>query len=69
MREEFGYFRVDEKLGRLLTVRGSYRYTGDDGKFVIVHYVADENGYRQNEGVPPPPMAPLSPSIIASLTG
>lgn len=66
-REEVGYFRDDEKLGRLLNVRGSYTYTGDDGKLVIVRYVADEHGYRQSEGLPPP--AQLPPNVIASLAG
>lgn len=66
-RNEIGYFRDDEKLGRLLNVRGSYTYTGDDGKLRIVRYVADENGYRQEEGEAPSPQ--LSPNIIASLAG
>lgn len=66
-REEVGYFRDDEKLGRLLNVRGSYTYTGDDGKLVIVRYVADENGYRQSEG-PAHPEA-LPPKVISSLLG
>ncbi|XP_017785738.1 PREDICTED: endocuticle structural glycoprotein SgAbd-5-like [Nicrophorus vespilloides] len=32
---------------------GSYSYIGDDGKDVVVQYVADENGYRpQGDNIP-----------------
>ncbi|XP_017785736.1 PREDICTED: larval cuticle protein 8-like [Nicrophorus vespilloides] len=32
---------------------GSYSYHGDDGKDVVVQYVADENGYRpQGDNIP-----------------
>lgn len=65
-REEVGYFSDGENL---LNVRGSYSYIGDDGKLVKVNYVADENGYRQSEGVLPPPAAPLPPHVVASLAG
>lgn len=57
-REESAYFREDETLGRILTVRGSYSYIGDEGKQYIVRYTADENGYRQEEGQPPPSNLP-----------
>lgn len=53
-RNEVGYFRDDEKLGRILNVRGSYEYVDTNGKLIIVRYVADENGYRQEEGGPSP---------------
>lgn len=69
-RDEVGYFRVDDQLRKILTVRGSYSYFGDEGKQYIVRYTADENGYRQEEGLPAPDVqASLQPHIIASLTG
>lgn len=68
-RNEVGYFRDDEKLGKLLNIRGSYTYTGDDGKRRIVRYVADENGYRQDEGEEAPPPQSLPPNLIATLAG
>lgn len=52
-RNEVGYFRDDATLGRILNIRGSYSYLDTDGKQVVVHYAADENGYRQQEGSPP----------------
>lgn len=68
-RDEVGYFRDDEKLGKILTVRGSYSYIGDEGKQYIVRYSADENGYRQEEGLPPPDPQFLQPHIVATLAG
>lgn len=70
-RDEVGFFRDDEKLGKLLNVRGSYTYIGDDGKQRVVRYTADENGYRQDEGpgvIGFPPLE-VSQSVITTLVG
>lgn len=47
-----------------------FRYIGDDGKKYSVRYMADENGYREENGEAPGPIAaPLPPHVIASLAG
>ncbi|KAG6451802.1 larval cuticle protein 16/17-like [Manduca sexta] len=46
---------VDEenKPHRVVIVRGSYSYIGDDGKPVSIEYFADENGYHaQGDSIP-----------------
>lgn len=66
-REEVGYFRDDEELGKILNVRGSYGYYDDSGMFRLVRYVADENGYREENEEEPPAMLP--PNAVLSLLG
>lgn len=30
---------------KVITVKGTYKYVGDDGKIYVVNYTADEKGY------------------------
>lgn len=56
-RDETGEFKGGWPHGSL-GVRGSYSYTGDDGKQYTVNYKADKNGF-QAEGA----HLPTSPSL------
>jgi hypothetical protein len=53
-REEVGFFRDDPKLGKVLTVHGSYGYIAPNKKKIFVKYVADEKGYRSTMSNYPP---------------
>ncbi|SPP78878.1 blast:Larval cuticle protein 1 [Drosophila guanche] len=59
-RDETGEFRGGWPHGSL-GVRGSYSYTGDDGKQYTVNYKADKNGFHA-EGA----HLPTSPSVPAA---
>ncbi|RVE40182.1 hypothetical protein evm_015168, partial [Chilo suppressalis] len=44
-----------------LEVKGSYRYTADDGTPVEVSYIANEDGYQpQGSHLPVPPPIPVA---------
>lgn len=71
-RDEEGSFKkIGENL--VLTVTGSYGYTGADGKQYKFRYTADENGYRVSPDdvtiVSEVPAFGISPALIASLAG
>ncbi len=45
-RKETGYLKNPESENPIQVVRGSYSYTGRDGKVYTVEYIADEKGFR-----------------------
>nr|XP_021200851.2 larval cuticle protein 1-like [Helicoverpa armigera] len=59
-REETGDVRevVDEenKVQKVIVFRGSYSYPGEDGKPIIIQYVADESGFHpEGDSIPKNP--------------
>ncbi|XP_066253466.1 endocuticle structural glycoprotein ABD-5-like [Euwallacea similis] len=77
-RNEVAEIKVKDNK-EILTVSGSYAFTGDDGKRYIVIYTSDENGYlplihnmEEVATLPPRKNVPslgIPPAALASLAG
>ncbi|XP_055856256.1 pupal cuticle protein 20-like [Episyrphus balteatus] len=58
-RQEDGHLRNPNSAHPEQVVKGSYSYTGDDGKLYTVHYTADSGGFQvQGDHLPTPPPIP-----------
>ncbi|XP_055908373.1 pupal cuticle protein 20-like [Eupeodes corollae] len=58
-RQEEGHLRNPNSANPEQVVKGSYSYTGDDGKLYTVHYTADAGGFQvQGDHLPTPPPVP-----------
>ncbi|XP_061710363.1 larval cuticle protein 16/17-like isoform X2 [Cydia pomonella] len=67
-RTETGQLTTNYDSSQKYIVRGSYSYIDPDGNEVVVHYIADENGYVIVKPVPTGP-ASISTGVLASLLG
>ncbi|XP_063532036.1 endocuticle structural protein SgAbd-6-like [Cydia strobilella] len=70
-RTETGQLRTDYDSSQKYIVRGSYSYINPDGNEVVVHYIADENGYVIVKPAVPSDVISVGVSgpLLASLLG
>jgi hypothetical protein len=68
-REEVGYFRNDPKLGKVLTVHGSYGYIAPNKKKIFVKYSSDDRGFMSQHMLSYAPVGLPSNVINQHLNG